>query len=627
MNNHHDRHTHGQAKDAARQNLTFNELKATTETRGKARSAAAAGEARSAGGGAPLETYANNANTETSEGPKKPAGSRMRALDAIDTRYEKNLEKASLRASVRGITSLDRVRKCGNTCRRREGVGLVASLDTAVGERVGGWRGLYTCASVWACPRCAVIISMKRKEEVDTAMRLWRDHGLPIPTYTREYALTEEGKYLCTRHPESVYDSPEDVAAETYVDKNGDTKHCRAQKMMMPTYRENEPGEIVMLTLTMRHQKARGANSKFALEPMWIAAGKAFADMCNDRSFKGKIPAHIKAVENTYSEENGWHPHVHALLFVSKEYAQDLKTNTEPIVAAWIRAVKRKGYDALVEGQDFRVMSEGDFEDAAATMSSYVTKTGKGWGAAMEVTGWTLKRGSAGPDGEKKKGITPVDMYNVLHAAGAAEAMKQVEYKIRDLKDILPAEVVKTFWLYREYEQASRGKKQMTWSLGLREAAGLRDVSDEEAADEVAVDAENEEDVQLDQGTEEIAGFTNGRHWAAFNLVARNRLDAVKVVETAPTRSKAYKSLEEFRDGLGISDKRFKIGSAWKDHLDSFTDEDGYGPVLEHTEEDQATSCCEETDCRCSEPDASPLQILQSWKHSKLVWEPLQNVV
>ena len=116
----------------------------------------------------------------------------------------------------------------------------------------------------------------------------------------------------------------------------------------------------------------------------------------------------------------------------------------------WRRALERKGFDASNEhGWDLRKaqLGEGDLAD-------YFTKM------AHEVTG------AAGKHGRSHRGRTPMQL-------------------LADAVDTYRADNLARWW---EWEEASDGRRQLTWSRGrhdLRLFANLgRDATDEEIAED-----------------------------------------------------------------------------------------------------------------------------------------------
>ncbi|MBB0995353.1 protein rep [Dietzia sp. SLG510A3-3B2-2] len=50
-------------------------------------------------------------------------------------------------------------------------------MSQPANQRVSGFRGLYSCGSVWSCPRCASVIARKRTDELETVLAKHRRDG------------------------------------------------------------------------------------------------------------------------------------------------------------------------------------------------------------------------------------------------------------------------------------------------------------------------------------------------------------------------------------------------------------------------------------------------------------------
>ena len=158
--------------------------------------------------------------------------------------------------------------------------------------------------------------------------------------------------------------------------------------------------------------------------------------------------------------DNGWHVHLHVLLCFREQVSADLaRAALGPrIFGRWSRALERKGFSASEEhGWDLRRAQLGDGD-----LADYFTKM------AHEVTGGHRKEGRA------RGGRTPMQLL--------ADAVETYEES-----------ALARWW---EWEAASDGRRQLTWSTGrrdLRALAGLgREATDEEIAEE-----DREADVRL----------------------------------------------------------------------------------------------------------------------------------
>jgi len=157
----------------------------------------------------------------------------------------------------------------------------------------------------------------------------------------------------------------------------------------------------------------------------------------------------IRALDITYGDANGWHPHAHALLlFGAPVVAEAVEAVRSHVFGAHQRAVRKAGFGALhpVHGVDVRPVFD------ASELSAYVAKVEGGWGVGLE-----LARGDL-----KWKGATAFDL----------------------LRRCAEGELGQVVALWSEYERAVFGKRFMVWSAGLRRRLlpELVEVDDEEAA-------------------------------------------------------------------------------------------------------------------------------------------------
>lgn len=300
------------------------------------------------------------------------------ALTRRFRRYER-------RGLLWGVSSLERVQKCGRV--RYDGQG-VALRQTAGG--VVGYAGVCTCGSVWACPVCNAKVMVRRALEIGGAVAAWQAEG----------------------------------------------GHCG------------------FLTFTMRHEQGQ------ALVDLWQSLSKAWHAVTAgkqwllDRERYG-IVGWLRVVEVTYGG-NGWHVHVHALLFLDRSPAGEVLENLQArMFGRWSRALVRRGLASpLMAGQEAHVVTGAADEHLA----QYFTKAIDGaHRIGLELT-----------QSQSKTTRT-------VHSTASTWSLLDLVEETGELD------------LWEEWEQGSKGKRQLTWSQGLRERLGLRrEESDEEiAAEEV----------------------------------------------------------------------------------------------------------------------------------------------
>jgi hypothetical protein len=260
-----------------------------------------------------------------------------------------------------------------------------------------GYRGLMTCASVWACPVCSAKITERRRAELSQAVADW-------------------------------------------------------------------PGSTALVTLTVQHTRMD------LLAPLLADLKAAYSHFFSGRPWRRLaaqfgVVGRVRGLEGT-NGVNGWHPHIHVLLFLTEEVDKDaLESCLQPL---WAAVVAKHGrYASRYYGLTVRVGG-----DAVAT---YIAKMGleepeltngeSGWTLTHELVKAVVKQA-------KRGGRTPLQLL-ADYATGDTQAGE--------------------LWL--EYYWAFKGQKQLVWSKGLRALLGL----DDELTDEEIEALEEESSVVLAQ--------------------------------------------------------------------------------------------------------------------------------
>lgn len=454
--------------------------------------------------GGPLDTYANK--LDTSPG----------------TRFSSRVLNAQIRATVRNISQVARVRKCGHTVRRAAGVGIVADLKLAPENRIAGFRGLYSCASVWACPRCSAVIGIQRAKDVREALQKWRNKGANIP----------QGRLVPVQGP---------LLIDDYFDKNTgeEIEPKRKRKMLMEDV-WHDPGDAAFLTLTIRHRR------KDQLVVLWETISTAWEKLTRGNStLKRHVPAYIRAAELTYGK-NGWHLHLHVLLFVKKGWGgtkDDLEKKRQSIFSSWIQIIHDLNFTVTPKGLDLRMLSNAQDEDQVIDrMAQYLTKESATWDVAQEMTAAKIKKAL----GEN------LSMHQILALIHADLNGMKSGYTTKELTQLAA--------VYMEFELSSHGKRQLTWSRGAKSGLLDHDMTDEELAATADDDATIED---LDTGTGEIAGFTGD----AWTRVRDLRIYLQEIAETKES-SEMNQALTDLVNDI---DPRalygFYVGDGWNQRL------------------------------------------------------------
>lgn len=205
----------------------------------------------------------------------------------------------------------------------------------------------------------------------------------------------------------------------------------------------------LLVTFTLQHTSANSLPTVFGAlmkARQLLVSGRA-ARVFNSRY---QIAGMVRSLELTFGQ-NGWHPHLHVLMFAEAEipllaFEADIKTRWSECVAA------AGSYASWEHGCDVR------FTDA--DIAAYVAKWGKepAWTPAHELTKAASKMG-------RRNGRTPMQLL--------------ADYLAGDQRAGL-------LWL--QYAVVLKGQRQLYWTPGLRERLGL----DEEKTDEQIAVEEDE---------------------------------------------------------------------------------------------------------------------------------------
>ena len=260
--------------------------------------------------------------------------------------------------------------------------------------------------------------------------------------------------------------------------------------------------QVVMVTFTASH------NVKMALVEFGQKLQKAYEMMMKNirKSRKNYEIGNIKGVEFTHSYRNGWHKHYHVILILKKEC--DVEAYFQIIKKSWETACVKNGLlDSTNEKavQDFREHSV-DLVKSAEEISSYVNKSSKAWTLADEMSKSVLKIG------HNNEHRTPFQILcDIAITKDKTQRYKDIE-------------------VFIEYMLYTYCLHQQDWSNGLKDAVGIRDLSDEEIIEEHKDTAEF------------IAGLTVA-HW---HLI-RSKYQRIQYFRAA---KEGYEALKAFFDKL-----------------------------------------------------------------------------
>lgn len=366
------------------------------------------------------------------------------------------------------------------------------------GKGVSRWGGLQNSHSVWGSPVASAVICSRRANEVDAAIQAWAN-----------------GAGLTPAHYRGVTTSP------------SDRKHRGVS--VNPVVERG----ISLLTLTLRH------DSKQSLTEVWNAITGCWQAVTNSAAWRGGartvgdkhrygIAHWYRAVEVTHGK-NGWHVHLHVVLFHDRPLSVDEKDSlADRVFDRWAAKAVRLGMRAPSRERGVDVMHVAATSDDAKNIGAYTCKgmlSGLSGLAAETTTGQIAK--SAKGDNR-----TPFQMLGDLGE----------RYTKRD----------HALWI--EWEQGSKGRRQTGWSRGAKDALGVNELADElidESLDDVAE-------------SETVATIEHSA-WKTIASDVEKRTVILEAVAAADSAEVARKVASEFLGLFGVAHRVTAISMAKTD--------------------------------------------------------------
>jgi len=207
-------------------------------------------------------------------------------------------------------------------------------------------------------------------------------------------------------------------------------------------------GSAAMATFTMSHHKGQ------RLKTLWDGLSGAWRYMTTGRAGEHwrtlrdllSCDGYVRATEVTHGD-NGWHVHIHVLLLFDAPVTQmTVECLADQLYKQWSRGLDLQGLSASRRhGVDVRVCAGS--EQSMEKLADYFSKM------TFEAAGGRFKSG-------RKGGRTPFEV----------------------LADGLDTGLAEDLELWLEWEKASKGRRQLVWSRGLKKRAGIEERTDEEVA-------------------------------------------------------------------------------------------------------------------------------------------------
>lgn len=249
-------------------------------------------------------------------------------------------------------------------------------------------------------------------------------------------------------------------------------------------------GVVLFVTRTAPHTRTDDLGDLLAQLAQAESSYKAHRDYKTLAKALGVVGT-VRTVEVTWGEANGFHPHVHELVFITNPIA--LADVEEDLFRIWRGASVRAGFKSPSRAHGLTVQN-GDHA------AKYVSK----WGLESEMTQWHRKRG-------KVSSMTPFDLLRWFLKDGSPRAAQ----------------------LFRVYAENFHGRHQLQYSRGLKKLYDLGEVSDDELAAKQDDDAVLLGSLSVDQWRVVVS---NGQRGALLEVAALRGWDGVIEMVESLTR-------------------------------------------------------------------------------------------
>lgn len=258
-------------------------------------------------------------------------------------------------------------------------------------------------------------------------------------------------------------------------------------------------GQVLMPTFTIPHGRQDLLTDTLALIKdalRWMARHRQYKQLQSRLGVQGRIIA----TEINHGEANGWHPHFHELWFFEGS-GVDAAQLEKDLHVLWVAACHKFGL-----GTPSR--KHGVVVQDGSRAASYVAKMGdKPWTLADEMAKANAKKGRR----SNRSFWQLIDCYMDENAT--------TQHRNRAKQ------------LIREYAEATKGRKVLTWTQGLKKRYAVTDMTDEELA------AQQEEE----------AVFIADIPLPDWRIVIRHRLEAVILDVCLNGRQAVYAIIEAYR--------------------------------------------------------------------------------
>ncbi len=265
--------------------------------------------------------------------------------EKYEQRNNKLQKRMRLLDEARAISTLKSVKACAV----KTVGGAVAVTQKADGS--GGFSGLFRCGSVWSCPECMPVVRADRAALMETYAHAW---GL------------EHDAELCTGDPadRGKTHAGHGMAMATFTSRHGE--HAVLEDRLVFD-RDGKPVKDKDGKQQIRPgQLQRTANAwRRMLQSRW------WRQMRKEYGIVGAT----RALEVTHSWANGWHTHIHAIVWFEEPVTDDVAKAIEAeLYVRWQAECKHHGLGRPSRKHGVKVDPARRGAEGAADLARYLVK-------------------------------------------------------------------------------------------------------------------------------------------------------------------------------------------------------------------------------------------------------------
>lgn len=341
----------------------------------------------------------------------------------------------------------------------------------------------------------------------------WRAGGRKVPLI---WSAAGHIKWGGLQNSRSVWSSPVAAAAISLE------RIATAKKAAEHWLEDNPGGSVVMAVVTLAHDRDQRLRPLMDVLAGCHSAAFSRGGWATDKK-RYELAAWHKQVECTVGP-NGWHPHNNVLLFAKKALSStELEALEGRLFERHAREAVKAGLKSPNRERGVRLYQATDVEEAGV-MAAYASK-GAAESLVGEAAGGTFKEAR---NGHMTQWQLLDDIHRARRSGGRAE---------------------QSVARWREWESATRGRRQSSWSRGAKELLRVDVLEDAEVETTDLLEAL---DTEGDQ-TRYVVALVDAEHWdGKLSEAVGKRLDAAEYLRGLKDPEEARRRATAILETLGV---------------------------------------------------------------------------